>query len=44
LPLDEVHDRIRSVLMASRKQEREAVFVAGLRQNAKVALPEPASP
>jgi peptidyl-prolyl cis-trans isomerase C len=43
-PLDEVQDRIREVLLKSEKQEREADFVAQLRQKAKVELVDPVAP
>lgn len=41
LPLDEVQDRIREVLLKAEKQDRQADFVAQLRQKAKVELVEP---
>jgi peptidyl-prolyl cis-trans isomerase C len=43
-PLDEVQDRIREVLLKSEKQERQADFVAQLRQKAKVELVDPVAP
>jgi peptidyl-prolyl cis-trans isomerase C len=43
-PLVEVQDRIREVLLKSEKQERQAAFVAQLRQKAKVELLEPVAP
>jgi peptidyl-prolyl cis-trans isomerase C len=43
-PLGEVQDRIREVLLKSEKQERQADFVAQLRQKAKVELVEPVAP
>jgi peptidyl-prolyl cis-trans isomerase C len=43
-PLDEVQDRIREVLLRSEKQDRQAAFVAQLRQKAKVELMEPDAP
>jgi peptidyl-prolyl cis-trans isomerase C len=44
LPLDEVQDRIRSVLVAAGKKEREAAFVAQLRRKSTVELLEPTAP
>jgi peptidyl-prolyl cis-trans isomerase C len=44
LPLADVQVRIRSELMASQKQAREAAFVARLRQKAHVELLEPVAP
>ncbi len=41
LPLAEVEDRIREVLLKAEKQDRQADFVAQLRQKAKVELVEP---
>jgi len=43
-PLEEVQDRIREVVLKSEKQDRQAEFVAQLRQRAKVELVEPAAP
>jgi peptidyl-prolyl cis-trans isomerase C len=43
-PLDEVQDRIREVLLKSEKQERQADFVAQLRQKARVELVDPVAP
>jgi parvulin-like peptidyl-prolyl isomerase len=43
-PFEEVQERIRAVLIKSEKQERQADFVARLRQKAKVELVEPAAP
>ena len=44
LPLAQVQERIRGVLTAARKQEREAAFVAQLRQKSKVELLDPVAP
>jgi peptidyl-prolyl cis-trans isomerase C len=43
-PLEEVQDRIGQVLLKSEKQDRQADFVAQLRQKAKVELVEPVAP
>jgi len=43
-PLDEVQDRIREVLLKSEKQDRQADFVAQLRQKAKVELVDAVAP
>jgi parvulin-like peptidyl-prolyl isomerase len=44
IPLEEVQDRIREVLLKSEKQDRQAEFVAQLRQKAKVELVDPVAP
>ncbi|MFI5396191.1 MAG: peptidylprolyl isomerase [Candidatus Binatia bacterium] len=43
-PFEEVQERIREVLVKSDRQERQADFVARLRQKAKIELLEPAAP
>jgi len=43
-PLEEVQDRIREVLLKSERQDRQAAFVAQLRQKAKVELVDAVAP
>ena len=44
LPLNEVQDRVREVLLKAEKQDRQAALVAQLRQKATVELVEPVAP
>jgi parvulin-like peptidyl-prolyl isomerase len=43
-PLPEVQDRIRSELLAAKRQSRQAAFVEQLRHKAKIEMVEPLAP